>query len=148
MAEPGRLNAIERPVRLVRALVEGKRLSRADAAGLLESQPAAADRQLKVLVHHLPVTATKRKGRVFYEWSQPGSARPKLLSLPAVIAGCFGSSLHRLFAGTTYEPGMRQAAQFLISHSVDPKRFSDADRQFIFLVRGGEIALPEQQGSL
>src|SRR5207237_699751 len=54
----------------------------------------------------------------------------------------------RLFEGTSYEKGMRDLVHYVSRDAVHPERFQDSRRQFVFLVRGGEKALPEHEDLL
>ena len=65
-----------------------------------------------------------------------------------MIAACVGASLAKLFEGTTYEKGMHDLVHYVSREAVHPERFQDSRRQFVFLVRGGEKALPEKEDVL
>jgi predicted DNA-binding transcriptional regulator YafY len=149
ISELGRLSSIERTAKLIAALLSGRDLTRADTTALLGVRVAAADRQLEAIGRHIPLVREKRKGRLHVRIDRSkiagGSERTPIAT---IIAACVGASLSRLFEGTTYEKGMRDLVQYVSRDAIHPERFQDSRRQFVFLVRGGEKALPEREDLL
>ena len=144
--ELGRLSSIERTAKLVAALLSGRDLTRAEVAVLLGVRMAAADRQLEAIARHLPLVREKRRGRLHVRVDRSKVAgRGERLPIATMIAACVGASLSRLFEGTTYESGMSELVQYVSRDAIHPERFQDYRRQFVFLVRGGEKALPEKE---
>jgi predicted DNA-binding transcriptional regulator YafY len=138
----------ESTLRLVGELLAGRNIGRAEAARILATEVAAADAQLRSFVRLLPVERFKSRGQVFYRWKRNTNAHQRAVPTSTIMAGYFASSLARLFDGTIYEPGMRDVADTLLAVSGASRRFENADRQFVFVVRGGEIALPAKEGLL
>jgi predicted DNA-binding transcriptional regulator YafY len=147
--EGGRLSQLEKSARLVSALLAGRELSRADVSRLLGVGLAAADRHLGAVQLHFPVIRTRYRGRTLVRLD-----RSKLLAsrksppLGTVIAACLGGSLARLFEGTTYQAGMMAVVRHLVDETRGAETFQQARRQFFFVGRGGERALPESAGIL
>lgn len=135
----------ESTLRLVGELHAGRTIGRAEAAKILATKIAAADKQLGVLTRLLPVERLKRRGKVLYRWKLREGALTRPIPVATVLAGYFGSSLAKLFEGTVYEPGMRNVAETLLDISGRSRGFENADRQFVFLTRGGEVALPSKE---
>jgi predicted DNA-binding transcriptional regulator YafY len=145
-SELGRLASIERTARLVAALLSGRDLTRAELTALLGVRLAAVDRQLEAIARHLPLVREKRRGRVHVRVDRSKVAgRGERTPIATMIAACVGASLSRLFEGTSYETGMRDLVQYVSREAIHPERFQDYRRQFVFLVRGGEKALPEKE---
>ncbi len=147
--EGGRLSQLERSAKLVAALLSGRELSRADISRLLGVRLAAADRHLGAIQLHLPVVRTRHKGRTRVRLDRSkllASRKPP--SVGTVIAACLGGSLARLFEGTTYQAGMMAVVRHLVDEAKGAETFQNARRQFVFVARGGERALPESAGML
>ncbi len=147
--ERGRLSQLERTSKLISVLLAGRELTRGDAARLLDLKAAAVDRQLDAVGRHLPLLREKRGGRVYVHLDRSraiGGMRTPPIG--TIIAACLGASLSRLFQGTTYESAMLDVVRLLGSGTRSPERFHNARRQFLFIARGGEKALPEAQGVL
>ncbi len=145
-SELGRLSSIERTAKLIAALVSGRELTRAEATALLGLQVAAADRQLEAIGRHMPLIREKRRGRVHVRIDRSKVAGGvERVPIATMIAACVGASLAKLFEGTSYEKGMRDLVHYVSREAVHPERFQDSRRQFVFLVRGGEKALPEKE---
>jgi hypothetical protein len=146
MNELGRLSSIGKTARLVAALVTGKELTRGEVRSLTGLASAAADRQIAAIARHLPLVKERRRGKAYVRLD-----RSKLLGarervpISTTIAACVGASLARLFEGTSYEQGMHDLLQYVARDAVNPDRIRDARRQFVFLSRGGEKALPENE---
>jgi predicted DNA-binding transcriptional regulator YafY len=148
-ATPGRLSSIERTAKLVAALLSGRELTRGEATALLGVRVAAVDRQLEAIGRHVPLVREKRKGRLHVRVDRSKMAGgAERVPIATTIAACVGASLARLFEGTTYEKGMHDLVQYVSRHAAHPERFQDSRRQFVFLVRGGEKALPEKEDVL
>ncbi|MCA1829156.1 MAG: WYL domain-containing protein [Myxococcales bacterium] len=151
MTQPdlGRLSSIQRTARLVAALVSGRDLTRADAAALIGVRLAAVDRQLEAIGRHLPLLREKRRGKVHVriDRSKMTGGRERV-PIATTIAACVGASLARLFEGTAFEAGMHDLVHYVSRDALHPERFQDSRRQFVFLVRGGEKALPEREDLL
>jgi len=145
-SELGRLTSIQRTAKLIGALLSGRELTRADVTGLLGVRVAAADRQLEAIGRHIPLVREKRRGRVHVRIDRSKVAGgAERIPIATTIAACVGASLGRLFEGTNYEKGMHDLVQYVSRDAVHPERFQDSRRQFVFLVRGGEKALPEKE---
>jgi hypothetical protein len=142
----GRLVSIERTARLVSALLSGRDLTRADAGALIGLRAAAVDRQLEAIGRHLPLVREKRRGKlhVRIDRSKVAGGRERI-PVATTIAACVGASLARLFEGTSFEAGMHDLVHYVSRDAFHPERFQDSRRQFVFLVRGGEKALPENE---
>ncbi|TMB29622.1 MAG: WYL domain-containing protein [Deltaproteobacteria bacterium] len=142
----GRLSSIERTARLVAALLSGREITRQEATSVLGVQNAAADRQLEAIGRHLPLVRERRTGRLHVRIDRSKIAGGKeRVPIATLIAGCVGASLAKLFEGTSYEKGMHDLVHHLSRDALHPERFQDFRRQFVFLVRGGEKALPENE---
>lgn len=147
--ESGRLSQLERSAKLIAALLAGRELSRADVAKLLGLGLAAADRHLDAVERHLPLVRTRNRGRAVVRLdASKRLVSPRSPPLGTVIAACLGGSLSRLFQGTTYEAGMMAVVRHLVDAARDSDAFQHARRQFVFVARGGERALPESAGIL
>jgi len=145
-SELGRLSSIQRTAKLIGTLLSGRELTRADLTGLLGVRVAAADRQLEAIGRHIPLVREKRRGRLHVRIDRSKVAGGgERIPVATTIAACVGASLGRLFEGTNYEKGMHDLVQYLSRDAVHPERFQDSRRQLVFLVRGGEKALPEKE---
>ncbi len=145
----GRFSSIQRTVQLVSALLSGRDLTRAEASALVGLRSAAVDRQLEAIGRHLPLVREKRRGKVHVriDRSKVAGGRERV-AIATTIAACVGASLGRLFEGTSYEAGMHDLVHYVSRDALHPERFQDSRRQFVFLVRGGEKALPEREDLL
>jgi predicted DNA-binding transcriptional regulator YafY len=143
-AEAGRNSSLQRTARLLDDLIRGNEHDRNTAAALLGLAPAAADRQLKAVSTVTGVEVGRKTNRRVYRFEPAALMKPP--SQATVIATCFGSSLWRLFDGTAYEQGMRQALEFVVSKSRQRANFENIDRKFVFVPRGGEVSLPDDVG--
>src|SRR5438128_12008771 len=145
----GRLSSIQRTARLVSALLSGRDLTRAAAAALIGVRAAAVDRQLEAIGRHLPLVREKKRGKVHVriDRSRMAGGRERI-PIATTIAACVGSSLAKLFEGTSYEAGMHDLVHYVSRDALHPERFQESRRQFVFLVRGGEKALPENESLL
>jgi predicted DNA-binding transcriptional regulator YafY len=144
--ELGRLSAIQRTAKLIAALLSGRELTRAEITALLGVRLAAADRQLEAIRRHVPLIREKRRGRVHVRVDRSKiSGGKERVPIATTIAACVGASLGKLFQGTNYEKGMHDLVQYVSRDALHPERFQDSRRQFVFLVRGGEKALPEKE---
>ena len=151
MTQPdlGRFSSIQRTVRLVSALLSGRDVTRADAAALIGVRAAAVDRQLEAIGRHLPLVREKRRGKVHVRIDRSKMSGSRERSpIATTIAACVGASLAKLFEGTSYEGGMHDLVHYVSRDATHPERFQDSRRQFVFLVRGGEKALPENEDLL
>jgi predicted DNA-binding transcriptional regulator YafY len=145
-SELGRLTSIEKTAKLIAALLSGRDLTRAETTTLLGLRVAAVDRQLEAIGRHVPLVREKRRGRVHVRVDRSKiAAGAERTPIATMIAACIGASLSKLFEGTTYEKGMRDLVHYISRDAVHPERFQDSRRQFVFLVRGGEKALPEKE---
>src|SRR4051812_3498437 len=145
----GRFTSIGRTVQLVSALLAGRDLTRAEACALVGLRSAAVDRQLEAIGRHLPLIREKRRGKlhVRIDRSKLSGGRERV-PVATTIAACVGASLAKLFEGTSYEMGMHDLVHYVSREALHPERFQDSRRQFVYLVRGGEKALPEKEGLL
>jgi predicted DNA-binding transcriptional regulator YafY len=145
-SELGRLSSIERTAKLIAALLSGRELTRAEITALLGVRVAAADRQVAAIGRHVPLIRERRRGRLHVRIDRSKVAGGKERTpIATMIAACVGASLSKLFEGTSYEKGMRDLVHYVNREAVHPERFQDSRRQFVFLVRGGEKALPEKE---
>ena len=145
----GRLSSIQRTAKLIAALLAGRDLTRSEATALLGVRVAAVDRQLEAIGRHVPLVRERRKGQVHVRIDRSKIAGgAERVPIATMIAACVGASLAKLFEGTTYEKGMHDLVQYVSREAVHPERFQDSRRQFVFLVRGGEKALPEKEDVL
>jgi predicted DNA-binding transcriptional regulator YafY len=143
--DPGRLSSIERTAKLIAALLSGREVTRAEIGTLLGVRFAAADRQLEAIGRHIPIVREKRHGRLHVRIDRSKVVGKERIPIATIIAACVGASLSRLYEGTNYEKGMRDLVQYVSRDALHPGRFQDYRRQFVFLVRGGEKALPEKE---
>jgi predicted DNA-binding transcriptional regulator YafY len=151
MTQPdlGRLSGLDKTVRLVAALLQGRDLTRADAAALTGLGPASVDRQLVAIARHIPLVRDKRRGVVHVRIDRSKIAgQRERVPIATTIAACVGASLAKLFEGTSYEAGMNDLVHYVSRDALHPERFQDSRRQFVFLVRGGEKSLPEKEDLL
>lgn len=145
MPKGGRGTTIEGCYRLVRALLEGKTLDRRSAARLLNTREAAADAHLNAIAEIVPgVVETKVKHQRTLQLNLDAAVAPPSRSLAA--AACLGGSLAHLFRGSSYETLLAQTLDHIVGRAKKQVDFKEARRKFIFVTRGGEIALPERQG--
>ncbi|TMA14497.1 MAG: WYL domain-containing protein, partial [Deltaproteobacteria bacterium] len=119
------------------------------ATALLGVRVAAVDRQLEAIGRHVPLVRERRKGQVHVRIDRSKiTGGAERVPIATMIAACVGASLAKLFEGTTYEKGMHDLVHYVSREAVHPERFQDSRRQFVFLVRGGEKALPEKEDVL
>lgn len=145
----GRLSSIQRTAKLIAVLLSGRDLTRSEATALLGVRVAAVDRQLEAIARHVPLVRERRKGQVHVRIDRSKiTGGAERVPIATMIAACVGASLAKLFEGTTYEKGMHDLVQYVSREAVHPERFQDSRRQFVFLVRGGEKALPEKEDVL
>ena len=145
----GRLSSIQRTAKLIALLLSGRDLTRSEATSLLGVRVAAVDRQLEAIGRHVPLVRERRKGQVHVRIDRSKiTGGAERVPIATMIAACVGASLAKLFEGTTYEKGMHDLVQYVSREAVHPERFQDSRRQFVFLVRGGEKALPEKEDVL
>ena len=145
----GRLSSIQRTAKLIALLLSGRDLTRSEATALLGVRVAAVDRQLEAIGRHVPLIRERRKGQVHVRIDRSKiTGGAERVPIATMIAACVGASLGKLFEGTTYEKGMHDLVQYVSREAVHPERFQDSRRQFVFLVRGGEKALPEKEDVL
>ena len=145
----GRLSSIQRTAKLIALLLSGRDLTRSEATALLGVRVAAVDRQLEAIGRHVPLVRERRKGQVHVRIDRSRIAGgAERVPIATMIAACVGASLAKLFEGTTYEKGMHDLVHYVSREAVHPERFQDSRRQFVFLVRGGEKALPEKEDVL
>lgn len=137
--EGQRGNMMGRVLLLVRELLRGRGIDRQVVSQLLDMTPAAADRFIRSFAEHWPELSEEREdGKRVLRWSRSGMVPDSV-----AVAACFGASLSRLFEGSNYESGLREARQRVVSHVRRPKLFEHFDRKFHFVQGGGEMMLPE-----
>ncbi len=137
---------IDKTVRLMADLMQGKTHTRATAAAALGIEGPAAFNHLEAL-RALPGVKVGRTGRSqTYRFDRTAILDPPTAA--DAIAACFGASLGSLFRGTNYDPGMANARNLVLRQSRRAERFHDIERKFLFLGRGGELSLPEAGGEL
>lgn len=73
---------------------------------------------------------------------------PEAPTLGEAIAASFGASMAPLFEGSSYSRSMRDALKRVISSTRRNHWFDNGDRKFVFLPRGGELALDHDDGVL
>ena len=145
----GRLSSIQRTAKLIALLLSGRDLTRSEATSLLGVRVAAVDRQLEAIGRHVPLVRERRRGQVHVRIDRSKiTGGAERVPIATMIAACVGASLAKLFEGTTYEKGMHDLVHYVSREAVHPERFQDSRRQFVFLVRGGEKALPEKEDVL
>lgn len=133
-----------RVLTLVRELVRGRTLDRHGVSKLLKMTPAAADRFVRDFVKHWPEVVEDREGgRRVLRWSRTGTVPDAV-----AVAACFGASLSRLFDGSNYESGLREARRRVLDHVKRPQRFEHFERKFYFVQGGGEMMLPDNAAFL
>jgi hypothetical protein len=143
-SEQQRGNMMGRVLLLVRELVRGRPLDRQSVSTLLDMTPAAADRFLRSFAEHWPELSEEREdGKRVVRWSRSGVVPDSV-----AVAACFGASISRLFEGSNYESGLREARQRVVAHVRRPKLFEHFDRKFHFVQGGGEMMLPDNAGVL
>jgi predicted DNA-binding transcriptional regulator YafY len=138
----------DRTAILMSALLKGKTLDRHTAAELAGVKPAAAYELLRTLQTHMgdPIVEDLRDGRTAFRFDGELVAPPKFL---AVVAACIGASLSRVVGGARLQYHMREGLEYLLERVRRKDGFTDLDRKFVFLARGGgESALPEREGEL
>lgn len=138
--------ATNRTIGVLGELMRGKALDRQTIAARTGTAKVTADRTIASLLA-CPGVEEAREGnrRVLrFDPSRIGGT----VGIGAGVAAALASSLAPLFSGTTYEAGIREATQGIIARSKGRGRFRDLDRKFLFLTRGGEIALPAKAGLL
>lgn len=129
---------------VVRELVRGHPLDRQAVSKLLEMTPAAADRFVRGMTEHWPELSEEHgDGKRVIRWSRSGVVPDSV-----AVAACFGASLSRLFEGSSYESGLREARQRVVAHVRKPRLFEHFDRKFHFAQGGGEMMLPDNAGLL
>jgi predicted DNA-binding transcriptional regulator YafY len=142
-SEANRGEKLRRQLRLVSALMKGEILTRQRATRLLGTGVAAADRHLRVLRDMPGVSVTRGGGLSFNR-----AALLQQASFPTAIAACLSHSMATLFRGTSYEKGMREALDLVVSATSRRALFRDLRRKFVFVAKGGDSSLEEQGGLL
>lgn len=137
-------NALQRTLKLMQALLQGKELDRHTAAELMKIQPAAADRQLKAIEKIITGVQSKRgKGTQRLYWFDKALLRStKRPSKQSVLAACIGASLGALLDGR-YKTAMRDAARDLMGRR--EMEIAEVERKFWFVRQGGETSLPDHE---
>lgn len=141
--DESRYNTLKRPLLLVADLLSGKNHDRRSVAMRLGVKPPAADRQLTAILKHLPGAKVERRGKkrvVVFDLS--ALAEPP--SAETAIAACLGASLSSLFEGSRYELAMREALHDVLRRAPGVRSFKEIGRKFLFVRRGGEMALPDR----
>jgi len=142
-SEAHRSASIARHFKLVADLMKGREHDRHSLAARLHIKPAMADRLLNAAIEHVPGVTERREGKQRkIRMSTPAIGGEP--SFPTAVAACFGASLWRLFEGTTYEQGIREALFHVVGRTRRRALFKDIDRKFCFLPRGGEPALRDR----
>jgi predicted DNA-binding transcriptional regulator YafY len=133
---------IARPVRLLRALLDGETLNRQRVAELLDIEVAAAAAYLKVLASEFPGIRKLGRGAIRLD----RTALQEQVTFPTAVAACLASGFAQLFRGTDYERGLRNAVAFILRNT--PRQVQYLPRKFLFLSKGGDPSLPEAGGAL
>jgi predicted DNA-binding transcriptional regulator YafY len=141
-----RYKSIDRTVDVLSALMRGDELDRASIARMGKVKLATADRQIAVLAK-CPGVVEGRRGRRKVLRFDPTTCSPPP-TFPEVIAACLGASLSRMFEGSAYERTMKDALTYLLSRTRKAGSFQNADRKFLFVAQGGEVAFPERSEDL
>lgn len=140
------VGTIERTVRLMADLMNGKTHDRASAAAALGIEGPAAAHHLEALTG-LPGVKAGQRGRFkTYRFDRAAVLDPPTAA--DAIAACFGASLAPLFRGTSYDSGMANARNLVLRQSRRADLFHEIERKFLFLGRGGEPSLPEAAAEL
>jgi predicted DNA-binding transcriptional regulator YafY len=138
--EDGRGVQLERCYRLAAMLAQGIPLDRNTVVTTLGIGAANADRHIKTIQKTMQVTTSVGKdGLTSVRAARAGSS--KQLSNATVVAACFGASLARLFHETAFEKRLRDVVAHVLEGVRDQPKFRDHDRQFLFILGGGERAL-------
>jgi predicted DNA-binding transcriptional regulator YafY len=139
--------AADRAALLMTALLRGKTLDRNVAAQLADVQPAAAYELLTTLKANMGemIVVEKQDGRAVFRFDGELVAPPPWL---AVVAACVGTSVSRVLGEARLHGHMREALGYLLERVRRKDGFTDLERKFVFLARGGESALPEREGEL
>lgn len=125
-------------------------------AALFDIKPAAADDIIVGLLRSPGIPGVKdflhgrtRKIRFDSKAEVPfqGKGAPNVPPLAAVLAACIGASLSKVFRGSPYDQGLRDARDFLLQASRS-KSITDVERKFLFVERGGEWALQDRGSDL
>ncbi len=142
VGEEGRLRSIQRTLRLVRDLLDGKRHDRHTAAKRLGIKEANAYRQLEAIAEAIPGMewSDTRPQRLRFDAAMVGGSPDR----QSAVAACFGASLSGLFSGTRYQDDFRRALEFLVKRTRRKSEFQSLERKFYFVTRGGEQALPQK----
>lgn len=141
-----RYASVRRTARILKDLVKGKEHDRTSIAELSGLGVAAADRHIKELVKCPGVIAEKRGKRRVLRFDLSSLIPPPRFA--DVIAACLGTSLARVFEGSTYERNMRNALEYLVNRTRRQGAFAHIERKFLFIARGGEVGIVERSGLL
>lgn len=142
--EDTRGNALQRTLKILRDLMQGKEHDRHSAATTAGIKPAAADRQLKAMEKTIPEVVSKvgKDRRRIFRFDRASTRRDHRASKQAIVAACFGASLGKLFDGN-YKVAMQEALSDQMARH--DRKIASVDRKFWFVRQGGEFSLPTNQ---
>lgn len=143
----GRTKTLGKIVKLIADLLDGKEHDRNTAAELLSTTPSNAARHLDAIYMHLGLVKERQKGKIHKYYIDAFGGRPAP-PRPALIGACFASSLATLFEPSKYGVAMREALTYILEAVRAEGQFTDIDRRFFFLRRGGEPAVERPQAHL
>lgn len=138
-------NQLERCYQLAAHLLEGKPLNRKTVAALLNVGHANADRHLRAIQKTMKVSVKEKRGLKTLQAERQASVP---LNRTSAAALCMAASLSRLFSTTSYAERMKEAVSRVLESAHTSLDFSNYDRQFFFLTRGGEKALLRKNSKL
>jgi predicted DNA-binding transcriptional regulator YafY len=141
-----RYRSLDRTVDVLAALMKGQELDRQSVARMGKVELATADRQIRALAKCPGVIRSKRGHRKVLRFDPLSCSPPP--SMPEIVAACLGTSLSRVFEGSSYERTMKDALAYLLDRGRKKGLFQDIDRKFLFIARGGEVAFPERSADL
>jgi predicted DNA-binding transcriptional regulator YafY len=146
MATGSKGATLGRCYKVMDALLRGRELDRKSIAKLIGVEVAAADAHIKALSRVSGVLDRKHRHQRTIKLSLDGL--PAHTPRNTAVAACMGASLSQLFRGSAYEPLIAKAFEGVLGRARQQADFREASRKFLFLARGGEIALPDREGVL
>jgi predicted DNA-binding transcriptional regulator YafY len=141
-----RYQSLDRTVQVLAALMQGQELDREAVARLGNVKLPTADRQIRALAKCPGVTQDRKGHKKVLRFDPKGMTPPP--TFPEVIAVCLGSSLSRIFEGSSYERTMKSALDYVLSRTRRQAAFKDIERKLLFVARGGEVAFPDRSADL
>lgn len=130
---------LERCFQLAALLATGTPLDRNVVASALKTSHANADRYLQAIIATMKVSVRQRGRMKIIQAALPEGTQP--LNNATAAAVCIAASLARFFQKNAIGERMNKAVEKLLFTSPNASLFSERERQFIFIARGGERAL-------